>query len=51
MLSLFGINTTSIAAMLGAVTLAIGLALRDTLANVAAGILILVNRPFLTAIT
>ena len=29
-------------------TLAIGLALRDTLANVAAGILILANRPFLT---
>ena len=47
-LNLFGINTTSIAAMLGAITLAIGLALRDTLANVAAGIMILVTRPFLT---
>lgn len=47
-LNLFGINTTSIAAMLGAMTLAIGLALRETLANVAAGIMILVNRPFLT---
>lgn len=47
-LNVFGINTTSIAAMLGAMTLAIGLALRDTLANVAAGIMILVMRPFLT---
>jgi len=47
-LNLFGINTTSIAAMLGAMTLAIGLALRETLANVAAGIMILVTRPFLT---
>ena len=47
-LNLFGINTTRIAAMLGAMTLAIGLALRETLANVAAGIMILVTRPFLT---
>jgi small conductance mechanosensitive channel len=47
-LNVFGINTTSIAAMLGAMTLAIGLALRETLANVAAGIMILVVRPFLT---
>jgi len=47
-LNVFGINTTSIAAMLGAMTLAIGLALRDTLSNVAAGIMILVMRPFLT---
>lgn len=47
-LNVFGINTTSIAAMLGAMTLAIGLALRDTLSNVAAGIMILVMRPFST---
>lgn len=47
-LNVFGINATSIAAMLGAMTLAIGLALRDTLSNVAAGIMILVMRPFLT---
>ena len=47
-LNVFGINTTSIAAMLGAMTLAIGLALRETLANVAAGIMILVVRPFRT---
>lgn len=47
-LNVFGINTTSIAAMIGAMTLAIGLALRDTLANVAAGLMILIMRPFLT---
>ncbi len=47
-LNVFGINTTSIAAMLGAMTLAIGIALRDTLSNVAAGIMILVMRPFST---
>ncbi len=47
-LNLFGINTTSVAAMLGAMTLAIGLALRDTLANVAAGLMILIVRPFAT---
>jgi small conductance mechanosensitive channel len=47
-LNVFGINTTSIAAMIGAMTLAIGLALRDTLSNVASGIMILMMRPFLT---
>lgn len=47
-LNVFGLNTTSIAAVMGAVTLAIGFALRDTLANVASGIMILLMRPFLT---
>lgn len=47
-LGVFGVNTTSIAAVLGAMTLAIGLALRETLANVAAGVMILMVRPFLT---
>ena len=47
-LNVFGVNTTSIAAVMGAMTLAIGFALRDTLANVASGIMILVMRPFLT---
>jgi small conductance mechanosensitive channel len=47
-LNVFGINTTSIAAMIGAMTLAIGLALRDTLSNVASGIMILMMRPFRT---
>ena len=41
-----GIRTTSIIAVLGAVSLAIGLALQGALANVAAGVLILVFRPF-----
>jgi small conductance mechanosensitive channel len=47
-LNVFGINTTSIAAMIGAMMLAIGLALRDTLSNVASGIMILMMRPFRT---
>jgi small conductance mechanosensitive channel len=41
-----GIRTTSIIAVLGAVSLAIGLALQGALANVAAGVLILLFRPF-----
>ena len=47
-LNLFGINTTSVAAMIGAMTLAIGLALRDTIANFAAGVMILLFRTFST---
>lgn len=43
-LSLAGVNTTSLAAILGAATLAIGLALQGTLANVAAGVLIVTLR-------
>ncbi len=42
----FGIETTSIIAVLGAAGLAIGLALQGTLQNVAAGIMLLVIRPF-----
>ena len=45
-LQALGIRTTSIIAVLGAVSLAIGLALQGALANVAAGVLILVFRPF-----
>lgn len=45
-LSNFGIETTSIIAVLGAAGLAIGLALQGTLQNVAAGIMLLVIRPF-----
>lgn len=45
-LSLFGIETTSFAAALGAVGLAIGLALQGTLGNLAAGLLIVGFRPF-----
>lgn len=42
----FGVQTTSIIAVLGAMGLAIGLALQGTLANVASGIVLLVLRPF-----
>ncbi len=45
-LQLFGIETTSLVAVLGASTLAIGLALQGTLSNVAAGVLLLFFRPF-----
>lgn len=42
----FGVQTASIVAALGAVGLAIGLALQGTLQNIAAGIMLLVLRPF-----
>lgn len=45
-LDIFGINTTSIIALLGAAGLAVGLALKDTLSNVAAGIMLIFLRPF-----
>jgi small conductance mechanosensitive channel len=45
-LNRFGVQTTSLVAMLGAAGLAIGLALQGTLSNVAAGVMILVFRPF-----
>ena len=45
-LAQFGVQTTSMIAALGAAGLAIGLALQGTLANIAAGIMILVLRPF-----
>jgi small conductance mechanosensitive channel len=41
-----GINTTSLAAVVGAAGLAIGLALQGNLGNLAAGVLLLVFRPF-----
>jgi small conductance mechanosensitive channel len=41
-----GIQTTSLLAMLGAAGLAIGLALQGSLANLAAGLLIIIFRPF-----
>jgi len=44
--SMIGIQTTSFIAVLGAVGLAIGLALQGTLANFAGGFLILVFKPF-----
>jgi small conductance mechanosensitive channel len=45
-LSQFGVQTASIIAALGAAGLAIGLALQGTLQNIAAGIMLLVLRPF-----
>lgn len=45
-LGLFGIPTASIVAVLGAAGLAVGLAFQGTLSNFAAGIMLLVFRPF-----
>jgi len=42
----FGINTTSLIAILGAAGVAVGFALKDTLSNIAAGIINLLLRPF-----
>ncbi|MCX4189574.1 mechanosensitive ion channel family protein [Methylophaga sp. OBS3] len=41
-----GVNTTSMIAVLGAAGLAVGLALKDSLQNFAAGVMLIVNRPF-----
>jgi len=41
-----GVDTTSLVALLGAAGLAIGLSLQDSLKNFAAGVMILVFRPF-----
>lgn len=41
----FGVETTSLIAVLGAAGLAIGLALQGTLSNIAAGVMILILRP------
>jgi small conductance mechanosensitive channel len=45
-LTQFGVQTTSIIAALGGMALAVGLALQGTLSNVAAGVMILIQRPF-----
>jgi len=42
----FGVETTSLIAVLGAMGLAIGLAMQGALSNVAAGVMILIFRPF-----
>ena len=47
-LAQFGIETTSLIAVLGAASLAIGLAMQGTLSNVAAGVMLLFFRPFKT---
>lgn len=45
-LSIFGIETTSFAAVLGAAGLAIGLAFQGTLSNFSSGVMIVTFRPF-----
>ena len=45
-LAQFGVQTTSIIALLGAAGLAVGLALQGTLQNIAAGFMLLFLRPF-----
>jgi len=42
----FGVNTNSMIALLGAAGLAVALALKDTLQNIAAGTMLLMLRPF-----
>lgn len=45
-LGMMGVQTASVLAMLGAAGLAVGLALQGTLSNVAAGVMLLLFRPF-----
>lgn len=45
-LSTVGINTTSFLAIFGAASLAVGLALKDSLSNIGAAVLIIIFRPF-----
>lgn len=45
-LHILGVNTAGIVAMVGAASLAIGLALKDMLSNIASGLLLLFLRPF-----
>jgi small conductance mechanosensitive channel len=45
-LNAFGVNTASLLAVLGAAGVAVGLALKDTMSNIAAGIILLFLRSF-----
>jgi small conductance mechanosensitive channel len=45
-LNLFGVQTASIIAVLGAASLAVGLAMQGTLSNFASGVMLLMFRPF-----
>ena len=45
-LGVFGVEATSFAALIGAAGLAVGLAFQGTLSNLAAGVMLLVFRPF-----
>ena len=45
-LSVFGVEATSFVAVLGALTLAIGLSLQGALGNIASGVMIMIFRPY-----
>ena len=45
-LSQLGVDTTSLVALLGAAGLAVGLALKDSLSHFAAGVMLILFRPF-----
>ncbi|WP_395342598.1 mechanosensitive ion channel family protein [Ningiella sp. W23] len=45
-LNRFGVETTSIVALIGAAGLAVGLALQGTMSNLAAGVMLLIFRPY-----
>ncbi|MEO9652205.1 MAG: mechanosensitive ion channel domain-containing protein [Roseobacter sp.] len=45
-LNTFGVQTTSVVAVIGAAGLAVGLALQGTLSNIAAGVMLILFRPF-----
>ncbi|WP_428686674.1 mechanosensitive ion channel family protein [Roseibium sp.] len=45
-LQMFGVEATSLVAVLGASTLAIGLALQGTLSDIAAGVMLIIFRPY-----
>lgn len=45
-LAVVGVSTTTMAALVGAIGIAVGFALRGTLGNVAGGIMLMVHRPF-----
>jgi small conductance mechanosensitive channel len=45
-LGTLGIDMTSIITVIGTATVAIGLALKDSMANIASGVLIIINKPF-----
>lgn len=45
-LDLFGVNTASVLTVLGAAGLAVGLAMKDSLSNIAAGLMLLILRPY-----
>lgn len=47
-LDLFGFNTASIVTVLGAAGLTVGLAMKDSLSNVAAGVMLMILRPYKT---